>query len=68
MPEDTIAFYAALSPVMASTISQWEAATIMGQEPPGEEVSDADRMNWWIEASCRIRLKYAETIVRLRSE
>ncbi len=67
MPEDTIAFYAALSPVMASNISQWEAETIMGTQAPGEEASDADRMNWWIEAACRIRLKYAETLTRLRS-
>ncbi len=67
MPEDTIAFYAALSPVMASNISQWEAETVMGSPAPGEEASDADRMNWWVEAACRLRLKYANEIVRLRS-
>lgn len=67
MPEDTIAFYAALSPVMASNISQWEAETVMGSSAPGEEASDADRMNWWVEAACRLRLKYANEIVRLRS-
>ena len=67
MPEDQIAFYAALTPIMASGITEWEAATVMGEPAPGEGVPDIDRMNWWIEAASRIRLKYAETIVRLRS-
>lgn len=67
MPEDQIAFYAALTPIMAGNITEWEATTVMGEQPPGDEVSEIDRMNWWVEAATRIRLKYAETIVRLRS-
>lgn len=67
MPEDQIAFIAALTPIMANNISEWEAATVMGEPAPGEAVSDIDRMNWWIEAATRMRLKYAEAIVRLRS-
>lgn len=68
MPEDQIAFYAALTPVMANSISEWEAVTVMGEPAPGEGVSDIDRMNWWIKAATRIRLKYAESIVLLRGE
>lgn len=67
MPEDQIAFYAALTPIMANNITEWEATTVMGEPAPGESVSDIDRMNWWIEAATRLRLKYAETILRLRS-
>lgn len=67
MPEDQIAFYAALTPIMANNITEWEATTVMGEPAPGEGVSDIDRMNWWIEAAARLRLKYAETILRLRS-
>lgn len=67
MPEDQIAFYAALTPIMATNISEWEATTIMGEPAPSEDASDAARMDWWIEAATRMRLKYAETIIRLRS-
>ena len=67
MPEDQTAFYAALTPIMVNNISEWEATTVMGEQAPGEEVGDIARMNWWVEAACRLRLKYAETILRLRS-
>ncbi len=67
MPEDQIAFYAALTPIMANNITEWEATTVMGEPAPAEGASEIDRMNWWIEAATRMRLKYAETIVRLRS-
>jgi len=67
MPEDQTAFFAALMPLTASNITLWEAQTVMGEPAPEDAVSDIDRMNWWIEATCRLRLKYAETIINLRS-
>ncbi len=67
MPEDNVAFIAALTPIMASNLSEWEAVALMGEEPPAEGASSIEVINWWTEAACRFRLKYAETIIRLRS-
>lgn len=66
MPEDNIAFYAALMPIMANQMTVAEYITAMGEEPPSEDMPIQERIDKWVEAACRLRLKYAETIVRLR--
>lgn len=63
MPEDNVAFYAALIPITSSNLTVVEATTVMGKEPPKDA---QEYLDYTIEAACRLRLKYAETILQLR--
>lgn len=66
MPEDQIAFYAALIPIVGHQMTVEEYFFATGEAPPGDGVPLQQRIDMYIEAACKLRLKYAETIVRLR--
>lgn len=70
MPEFDRVSIAALLPFTANSISPNEAIAVMGDnnQPPQQEEDPQGYLDWWIEAACRLRYRYADIMQRIASE
>lgn len=69
MPEFDRNLVAALQPFNSDNIPPGIASVVMSQStPPDPEKDPIGYMDWWIEAACRLRYRYADIMQRISSE